>query len=233
MKAFLLCWLAGSLTLSAAALKFDETTKQIKLGPDARTVTTDFSFKNESKEDVVIDRYDAACTCINAQIKGGKLVYKPGESGVIRAAFDMSLFSGTVDKSVAVWLKGDPKDKPSIVLTTQIVIPVLVEVEPKTLIWEVGEKPLPKTVTLTMKHDEPIRVTTVSGADARFTQELKVIEEGKKYEVVVTPAETDKVGMGVVHVETDCKIQRHRSHRVFTVVRHPLPKSQAGTAAKP
>ena len=232
MKAFLLCWFAGSLSLSAAALKFDEMTKEIRAGADARTVTTDFNFKNETAEDVIIDRYDAACTCINAQIKGGKLVYRPGESGVIRAAFDMSLFSGTVDKSVAVWLKGDPVNKPSIVLNTRVIIPVLVEVEPKTLIWEVGEKAEPKTVTLTMNHSEPIRVKEIAGADARFTQELKTIEEGKKYEIVVTPSNTDKVGMSVIHVETDCSVQRHRSQRVFTVVRHPLPKP-ATVEAKP
>jgi hypothetical protein len=232
MKIPLLCWLAGSLSLCAGSLTFDQTSKEIRAGVDARTVTADFTFKNETGEDVIIDRYDAACTCINAQIKGGKLVYKPGESGVIRAAFDMSQFSGTVDKSVAVWLKGDPVNKPSIVLTTQIIIPVLVQVEPKTLIWEIGSKPEPKTVTLTMNHDEPIRVTGVSGADARFSQELKVVEEGKKYEVVVTPAGTDKVGMGVIHIETDCSVQRHRSHRIFTVVRQPLPKA-AEAAAKP
>jgi hypothetical protein len=230
MKALLLCWFAGSLTVSAAALKFDEMTKEIRAGADARTVTTEFNFKNETAEDVIIDRYDAACTCINAQIKGGKLVYKPGESGVIRAAFDMSLFSGTVDKSVAVWLKGDPESKPSITLTTRVIIPVLVEVEPKTLIWQVGDKAEPKTVTLTMNHSEPIRVTAVSGADARFKQELKVIEEGKKYEVVVTPASTDKVGMGVIHIETDCSVQRHRSQRIFTVVRHPLSKPPEAVA---
>jgi len=233
MKAILLCWIAGALTLSAASLKFDETDKEVQAGADAKTIVVDFNFKNESEEVVIIDRYDAACTCINAQIKGGKLIYKPGDTGVIRAAFDMSLFSGTVDKSVAVWLKGDPVNKPSIVLNTQIIIPVLVEVEPKTLIWEVGEKPAAKTVTLTMNHTEPIRVTAVSGADARFKQELKVIEEGKKYEVVVTPAATDKVGMGVIHVETDCKVQRHRSQRVFTVVRQPLPKAPGSAAAKP
>lgn len=231
MKVPLLSWFATSLALCAGTLKFDQLTKEIRAGVDARIVTSDFTFKNETQEDVVIDRYDAACTCINAKIKGGKLVYKPGESGVIRADFDMSLFSGTVDKSVAIWLTGDPVNKPSIVLTTHIVIPVLVEVEPKTLIWEVGSKAEPKSVTLTMNHDEPIRVTGVSGADARFKQELKVIEEGKKYEVVVTPSDTAKVGMGVVHIETDCTVQRHRSHRIFTVVRQPLPK--AAETAKP
>lgn len=232
MKAVLLCWFAASLTLSAGTLKFDELTKEIRADADARSVTADFTFKNESAEEVIIDRYDAACTCINAQIKGGQLVYKPGDTGVIRAAFDTSLFSGTEEKTVAVWLKGDPSNKPSITLTTRVIIPVLVEVEPKTLIWETGEKVGPKTVTLTMHHNEPIRVNKVSGADARFTQELKVIEEGKKYEIVVTPASTEKVGMGVIHVETDCSVQRHRSQRIFTVVRHAMPKPPQA-AAKP
>ena len=233
MKGILTGWLACCLTLSAAGtLKFDQTTKDIQAPSDAKTVTADFNFKNESSEDVIIERYDAACTCINAQILDGKLVYKPGESGVIRAAFDMSTFSGTVDKSVAVWLKGDPTHKPSIMLTTRVTIPVLVEMEPKTLIWNVGEKPEPKTITLTMKHTEPIRVKAISGADARFSQEIKTIEEGKKYEVVVTPASTEKVGMGVIHIETDCPIERHRSQRVFTVIRQPLPKP-VQTAAKP
>ena len=45
-----------------------------------------------------------------------------------------------------------------------------------------------------------------------------------------TPANTNNVAMGVVHIETDCKLQRHRSHRVFMVVRNQ-PKTAA--AAKP
>lgn len=232
MKLPLICWLAGSMSLSAGTLTFEEEVKEIKAGADARTVIADFKFKNDTDEDVIIDRYDAACTCIDAKIKGGKLIYKPGDTGVIRAAFDMSNFSGTVDKSVMVWLKGDRETTPSITLTTRVTIPVLIEVEPKTLIWEMGGKPEAKTVTLTMKHSDPIRIKAISGADARFSQELKTIEEGKKYEVTVTPADTGNVGMGVIHIETDCAIQRYRSQRIFMVVRQPLPKPEQA-AAKP
>jgi hypothetical protein len=234
MKRTLAIWSILCLPLVAGTLTFEEPTQEITTGVDAAVVTADFKFKNESDEDVVIEKYDAACTCINAQIKDSKLAYKPGESGVIRAAFDMGQFSGTNDKSIALWLKGDPAAKPSIVLTARITIPVLVEVEPKSLIWEIGTKAEARTVDITMKHDEPIRVTSVSGADARFKYELKTVEEGKKYQVVVTPASTQQVGMGVIHIETDCKIQRHRSHRIFTVIRQPLPKpaAQAATPAK-
>jgi hypothetical protein len=224
MKPLLFALSLGCLPLSAGTLTFEEPTKEIQAGTDAKTVTADFKFKNESADEVVIDHYDAACTCINAGVQDGKMNYKPGESGVIRAAFDMSHFSGTADKSVMVWLKGDPEDKPSITLTARVIIPVLVEVEPKTLIWESGAPAEPKKVTITMKHSEPIRVTSISGADQRFVQVLKTVEEGKKYEITVTPANTSSVGMGVISIETDCTVQRFRSQRIFTVLRHPLPK---------
>jgi hypothetical protein len=227
MKPLFLALLLGSLPLFAGTLTFEEPTQEIHAGTDAKTVTADFKFKNESSEEVVIDHYDAACTCISAGVQNGKMVYQAGESGVIRAAFDMSHFSGTTDKSLMVWLKGDPKDKPSITLTARVVIPVLVEVEPKTLIWESGSPAEPKTVTITMKHSEPIRVTSISGADQRFVQVLRTVEEGKKYEVVVTPAQTSGVGMGVIGIETDCPVQRFRSQRIFAVLRHPLPKPVA------
>lgn len=228
----MLLWcLALCVPLSAAELKFDAVTKEVDAPVDAKTVTVDFNFKNESNEEVEIARYDAACSCIKAEVKGGQLKYAPGESGIIRAAFDLSAVSGTVEKVVAVWLKGDEEAKPSIVLTTKVKIPVLVELEPKTLFWDVGEEAKPKTVTITMNYEKPIHVKTMSGADQHFTQELKTIEDGKKYEVTVKPVNTTNVAMGVVHLDTDCDVQRHRSQRIFVVVRNQ-PKAEA-TAAKP
>lgn len=228
MKHLLVALSIGCLPLHGGTLTFEKSIQEIHAGIDAKTVNADFQFKNASTEEVVIDHYDAACTCISAGVQNGKMSYKPGESGVIRAAFDMSHFSGTTDKSVMVWLKGDPEDKPSITLTARVNIPVLVEVEPKTLIWESGAPAEPRTVTITMKHSEPIRVTSVCGADQRFAQVLRTVEEGKKYEITVTPSGTEKVGMGVISIETDCPAPRFRSQRIFTVIRHPLPKSTPG-----
>lgn len=204
-----------------AELKFDERLKTVDVGLDSSKVTVDFSFRNEGDSRVSILRYDAGCTCASAQVKNNKLDYGPGETGVIRVDFDMSQFTGTVEKPVAIWLKGDPAEKPSIRLTTRINIPVLVEVEPKTLTWDVDSAPEPKTVTLTMNHSEPIHVKSVSGSNPNFTHELKTVGEGKKYEIVITPATTTEVGIAVFHIETDCAISRHKSQRVFTVVRKP------------
>jgi hypothetical protein len=231
MKFPLICWLAACLPLAAGTLKFEQTRKEVTVSNEEKTVTVDYAFKNESDSDALIEKYDAGCPCATVGVKDSKMSYKPGETGTVRIVFDLGMVPGTMDKAVAIFLKGDPINHPSVTLATHIVVPELVRVEPKSLMWDVGSKPEPKTVTVTMKHSEPIKIVSMSGADPRFKQELKTIEEGKKYEVVITPAATDKVGMGVVHLETDCKFDRHRSQRVFMVIRQPLAKQAAAAAA--
>ncbi|MCW1924656.1 DUF1573 domain-containing protein [Luteolibacter arcticus] len=233
MRALLICWFACCLPLVAATLKFDETTKEVTIGDDQKTATVDFPFKNGSASDVVIEKHAADCPCAAVGVKDSKLAYKPGESGTIRIVFDLGKVPETVDKFVSIYLKGDREDHPSIKLTTRIIIPVLVELEPKSVIWEVGDNPEPKTVTVTMNGSEPIKLLPLSGTDSRFKREQKTIVEGKKYEIVITPLSTEKPGMGVLQVETDAASDRRPSRPVYMLVRQPAPTpGQVAPAAK-
>lgn len=229
MNKILLAWLAAGVP-AFAGLKFDEPSKEVTAAPDAQKVEAEFTFTNTGTDTVVIDHQDAACTCISSEIKGAKMSYQPGESGVIRGAFDVTNFAGTVDKQIMLYLKGDPANRPSHILTVKVKIPVLVEVEPKTLTWDLGGPATPKTATLTMNYSSPIHVKDVSGTNPAFTYEVKTIEEGKKYEVIVTPQATSEVGLAVFHIDTDCAIPRHRSQRVFGVIRKA---QETPTAAVP
>ena len=65
---------------------------------------------------------------------------------------------------------------------------------------------------------------------AFVTSELKTVEEGKRYDLVVTPTNLDAPGIGVFRIETDCAIKKHRIQQAFAIVRKP---SAAETAAKP
>jgi hypothetical protein len=202
-----------------AGLVFDETLKERHLPPDARSVQIDFPFKNAGDETVRIHHYDAPCSCLSAQVKGSKLEYAPGEEGVIRARFDMGNFSGTVDKPVAIWLDGDAEDDPSILLTVRVHIPELVQIEPKTLKWAVGEQAAAKSMRITVDFEKPIKVLKITGTSDRFTHRLKTIREGEEYELTVTPDQTKSPGIGVLRIETDCPIARHRIRQAFLVVR--------------
>jgi len=217
-------FLALTAFAHAAKLEFDEPAKEVNAPADARTVTTDFTFTNKTDKPVTIAKSDPGCSCLQVQVKGGKLKYEPGESGLIRATFDMENFSGSVDKVIGLWLDNDPEDRPSQRITVKVNIPILVAVDPKTVSWEVGEKPEAKTIKLTMAGDEPIHVAKVTSSSGTFTTEVKTVEDGKKYEIVVTPSSTDGPGIGVMRIETDCKIAKHKIQQAFGVVRKPAAK---------
>lgn len=223
-------WLILASGLQAAALEFKELIKEIHAPADVTDVTTDFEFTNKSGKPVNIAKSDPGCSCLKVQISGGKLLYAPGESGVIRATFDMGNFSGTVDKLIALWLNDDAPDKPSMTLTVRVHIPVLVGVDPKTVKWEIGASADPQTIKVHMAGDKPIAVKNVKSSSESFTTELKTVVLGKEYEVIVTPKNMNAPGMAVIRIETDCEIAKHRTQQVFGVVRKPTP---AETATKP
>jgi len=205
--------------LVRAGLVFPEMLKEAHLAPDAKSLEMDFGFKNEGDKAVKIHHYDAPCSCLSAKVKGGKLEYAPGEEGVIRGFFDMGNFSGVINKSIAIWMEGDPEGKPSIVLTARVHIPELVLIEPKTLKWTIGDEVAAKTMRITMDYDRPIKILGINGSSERFKHELKTIREGEEYELSITPDETKTPGIGVLRIETDCPVARHRIRQAFIVVR--------------
>jgi len=233
MRALLTCWFACVLPLAAGTLKFDANSKEVTVALDQKEAAVDFPFKNESSDDVVIEKNASDCPCAAVGVKDSKLIYKPGESGTIRIVFNLGKVPETADKFVSIFLKGDREDKPSIRLTTRIIVPVVVDLSPRTVTWDVGTKPEAKTVTVTMNDSEPVKIISMTSSDPRFKAELKTVEEGKKYEVVITPTSTDAVGMGMLRVETDSKTDNRPSHPIYMLVRKsPAKSGQPAPAAK-
>lgn len=223
MRAPLICWIAGCLPLVAGTLKFDESKKEITVANDQKSATVDFTFKNEGSDVVLIEKNASDCPCAAVGVKDSKLAYKPGESGTIRIVFDLGKVPETADKLVSIYLKGDSENHPSIDLTTRVIVPVVVELEPRSVFWDVGGKPEAKTVKVTMNDSEPVKILSLTSSDPNFKQELKTIEDGKKYEVVITPISTEKAGMAVLQVETDSKTDNRRTHSLYMLVRQPQP----------
>lgn len=223
MKFAIGIWLALAALVQAAGLEFAEPLKEVAAAADASIVTVDFPFTNKGNKPVNIAKTDPGCSCLKVEVSGGKLKYAPGESGVVRTTFDMGNFSGTVDKTVALWFDNDPEDKPSMTLTVRIHIPVLVAVEPKTVKWNIGGKPDPQTIQIRMADGETIHVTGVKSSSPAFTCELKTLEDGRKYDLIVTPLDMNAPGISVFRIETDCAISKHRVQQAFSVIRKPSP----------
>lgn len=220
MKPLLALLLMFPVLAEAAGLEFKELTKKQDAGPDAKIVTTDYPFTNTSKKPVTITKSDPGCSCLKVEISGGKLTYEPGESGVIRTTFDVGNNTGDVEKGVAVWVDSDPKEKPSLYLKLNIHIPVLVNLEPKTLAWEIGGAPEPKTIHIKITEGSNIKILDIKAKES-FNCELKTLENGRSYDLVVTPRSVAGPDLGVIRIETDSTIPKQKVQQAFAVVRKP------------
>lgn len=189
--------------------------------PGDEKVTVPYHFVNNTRRTLTIAKYDSACSCLSAKVKGSKLVYKPGEKGEIRVDFAIGAFSGTVEKTVLLWTTDDPEERPSTVMTVELTIPVLVEVTPTTLFWDKGSEPKPQTVKIKINHDKPINITFHESTSKDFSYEFKTIRAGWEYEIIVTPASTDAPGFGMIRMRTDSDIPRYQRQQAFVCVRRP------------
>ena len=224
MKRVIAVWLGVAGMAFAGKLTFPEPVKELKAGPDETKVKVDFPFTNSTDKTVVVKETVGDCSCTSIEISGGKTAYEPGESGVIRLNFDIGAAVGKVEKGASIWVDGDPKDAPSQRLTMKVDIPVLVEMEPKTLKWHVGQEMEAKTIKFQMHGDKPIHIKSVTPSTENFIQELKTIEDGRSYELVVTPKNLKSKALSIFRVETDCEVSKHRTQQVFAVVSPPVAK---------
>lgn len=212
--------LVGWLLVQVArgGLDFPEPRVVARAAADAERVVALFPFKNTGDEAVRIEKHDSGCSCLAVEEVNGKVEFAPGESGVLRATFEIANFRGEVDKPILVWLKGDAEEKPSIVLNVRVVVPVLVEMEPKTLRWKVNELATPQKFHLKVVSEQPLKVVSATGGNGRFAVKLIPIKEGESYDVEVTPLDTAQPGIAVFQIETDSQITRHKSLQGFAVI---------------
>jgi len=109
-------------------------------------------------------------------------------------------------------------------------IPVMVVVEPKTVSWQIGGEATPQKIRITMNDERPVHVTAVTSSSPAFSTQLKTLEDGRLYELVVTPNKIGTPGMGILRIETDAALEKNRLQQAFAVVRKLTP---AEAAAKP
>lgn len=223
MKALTLCLFLLGIIRAAAALEFETPAIKVEADLTDKSVTRDFKFTNNGDKAVKITQADAGCTCLAVQVRGGKFTYAPGESGILRAVFELGSFQGTVDKQINVWLEGDSEEKPSTTLIMSVHIPVIINLEPKTVKWAVGDPAEAKVIDVKMDYAKPIRITSVATSNESFSTKLITIEKGEHYQVEITPTKgTDSAGISVIRIETDVDVVKQRVQQGFAVISPPL-----------
>lgn len=222
-------WLliGSSMTVLAGDLVFQEKVIAVLAKPDQELVVADFSFTAVGEGPAVIKRYDAPCSCLEAQISdGGRLTWSTGESGEVRGLFKVGNFRGTVDKQISIIMSNGNRHD----LTVRMTMPELVKVEPKTLKWEQGAEAEKQAFEITISEEHPLKILEIVATnEEKFPFELETIEEGKRYKLWVTPSETETRGFGLLRIATDSAFKKHQSYQAFAVV----SKANAGQASAP
>jgi hypothetical protein len=224
MKQIFLACLLPALALFCApnvfaGLKYESTSLALKAKPEEDELAAVYKFKNEGKEAVKVLQVETSCGCLKAE--ADKKSYEPGEIGVINAVFKLSKFTGAQSKSITV--VSNDKSNSRQKLNVSVDIPKVVEITPALLEWKVGEEAKTKSFRIKIPHVDPIKILSVKPSRDTFSYEMKTIEEGRDYEILLTPMATDTPMLGVLRIETDCAIEKHKRQMAFFSIAKPRP----------
>jgi hypothetical protein len=224
MKSFALIFFALTAILHAGSVKFEKDLYEAHAGIKDDTVTREFKFTNSSEKPIKIRHADAGCTCVAVEFSGGKATYAAGESGVMRVAFKVENTQGQVDKTVHIWLEGDPDEKPSSQVIFRIHIPTAIKLEPKTLSWDLNSKPETKSIRIIIDYEKQVHLKKISLSNENYTSEIIPVEEGKTYDVRITPKSTATPGLCMIGIETDIDIEKYQRQQGFARISSPAKK---------
>jgi hypothetical protein len=139
---------------------------------------------------------------------------EPGATGRIRAKFLTAGLRGTVRKSLQVRFVACGM----VELAGEVTIPEAITYSAQTLRWSVGEAAQAKRVDITIHTKEPLHVLSVAGGGPAFGCRLETLEDGRRYRVTVTPADTAAERVCVMQVRTDAKDPRDALRGLFALV---------------
>lgn len=208
------------LATECAYSQLSWSNRQIDLKPKMtdESIDTAFEFRNAGAIPISIREVKPSCGCTTTALT--KKTYAPGESGKIDVTFKIGERMGFQQKQIMV--STDSPDEPLTQLTLRVDLPELIRIEPKALAWPVNSEPVVRTIRITTGTDQPVRVLGVRSSDSRLFAELRQVDPGKIYEVVVTTKSTSEPLHGSIRVETDFPPERPRSYNVIADVHPPF-----------
>lgn len=164
-----------------------------------------YSFTNAGDSSIVISKVQTSCGCTVPTLEKDR--YEPGESGEIKATFNIGQRLGNQVKHIQVYT--DEKNRRGPYDLTLIVdIPqALTFKTSRTLVWR-GDQEL-KTMSCAVELHEklPFRISSAKGirgnAEELFDFEIIEEEPQKKYVLKVTPKSLDQSARVTFQLESD------------------------------
>lgn len=202
-----ICDIQASPSERVIAEAFEAPVSQV----DSGTHEVSWSYVNHWSFPLVIDQFEESCACLSP--KGRVEAVKPGESGVIRAAFDVGNQRGLIRKSLHVRFVGH---EGSVELVAEALVPPGVKLSTHELVWSAGENGA-LFVDVTAGTDESFEITALRGVQAtEFEVQTKTVAAGRHYRLTVKPGPSaPEAGARCLQIQTDSADPRDRIVAVF------------------
>lgn len=209
--------IASLLLLAPAAqaqLEWDVTESELHPGLTETESISVFPFVNTGDKPVTIQAIKPSCGCTATQL--AKLTYQPGEQGQVSAVFTFGRRQGYQEKNIVITTDSSTTET---TLKLKVHLPEIVEMKPLFVWWQRGEEKTPKEIQFKVLHNEPFHILKTASRDERLRAEVKEVEKGRLYTIVVTPTSTDTALRTLIDIETDFDIEAKKSFRAFSHIR--------------
>jgi hypothetical protein len=187
---------------------------EVHARPSQPEAVVEFGYTNKGNKPVTITAIKPTCSCSSAE--ADKQTVKPGESGKVIAKFEFGSRTGSERKTFKV-STDDPASDIELVMLVEI--PETVKLAPQFVYWTPSDTGTAKPVELTVMTSDSVHITSVKSTNPKVTSEVKTLEQGKKYQVLLSvPAGSAPPLESVVTIETDYPQGSPRSYQVFARV---------------
>ena len=185
---YLIIWLLICPFITFAELVWERQEIEVKPTTLIEKVSAEFYFTNVGLETVTISNIQTSCGCTTANLD--KKRYKAGESGYIKAEFEIGSRMGLQQKYILITT--DSTNQAYTQLTLKVYLPEILKIEPALLEWKIGGKNELKKISIESTGAMPIKVIGVESTHEWIDVKLKVKESGKLYEVLAKPLKSNE-----------------------------------------
>ncbi len=178
---------AAPATATAAVIAFQSLSIDLGTVTKGEVAKKRISFTNTGKSPLTLTNIKAGCGCTT--IEGWQQTVPPGQTGSFEIKLETAQFSGMVSKTVDVESNAS-NGVIRLTLAANIWSPV--SVNPPTISFGPmvkGRKIEPRVVEIVVTDPEPLKIAGVTSSNPYFKTEMKVLEEGRRYQVSVSVPE--------------------------------------------
>ena len=185
-------------------LVFKPGSQSIKTSAAEETVEVKFQGTNRGSDPIKIRILESRCACLSVEIDRDPI--PPGETATVTGVFDIAKMRGISEKRIMISTEQHPEVQ---FLRSRIEIAPIFTIEPSMTSWKIGEEPETKIVEFRVARDKPIRILNAESKREEVSCDVEVVEEGKAYNLRLTPSSTENTLLGIVRIETDCEVEHH------------------------